>query len=74
MRRTATIAAALVVLFTMAVPAVAKTDRIAFSGEELRVDDVPELGLAHAGDDAEPLGVGGDVEHGLGDGGVGAGK
>lgn len=40
MRRTATIAAALVVLFTMAVPAVAKTDRIAFSGEDLFVGQV----------------------------------
>lgn len=40
MRRTATIAAALVVLFTMAVPAVAKTDRIAFSGEDLLVGQV----------------------------------
>jgi hypothetical protein len=38
MRRAATISAALVVLLAMAVPAVAKTDRIAFSGEDTLVE------------------------------------
>lgn len=51
MRRAATIAAALVVLLAMAVPAVAKTDRIAFSGEDRVVEQGVSLARYWVSDD-----------------------